>query len=484
MMETLEKQLRERAAAHGQGHIFRFWEMLSETARQLFLDQIADVDFSLMDRLVNTWVLSEPPEEHFKEIVPVPVIPPVQTRSADAADALHAGEKALRDGRVAAFVVAGGQGTRLGFEGPKGSYPIGPVSGHSLFQYQAEKIHKLQERYGAVMPWYIMVSDSNHDATQSFFERHGCWGLNREDIFFLRQQMVPCVDRQGKLILEAPGRLATSPNGHGGSIQALVECGALEDARRRGVDLLCYYQVDNWAAKIADPYFIGYHVLRNASMSSKCHRRNDLREAVGVHCLCDGTYRVIEYSELDLYPQLLQADDAGEPVFYAGNPAIHILSVPFIQALYQHFESFPWHKAFKKIPFVDAEGRLCRPERPNGYKFETFIFDALRFTKHSPVALEIGRAGEYTPIKQFDGVNSVVAARAAMSEYWAPWFEAAGYAVPRDGNGQCAVPLEVSPAFALCRDEFVEKIRDATLQLDTGIAVHADGSWALATPGN
>ena len=172
MMETLEKQLRERAAAHGQGHIFRFWEMLSETARQQFLNQIADVDFSLMDRLINTWVLSEPPEEHFKEIVPVPVIPPVQTGSTDAADALHAGEKALRDGRVAAFVVAGGQGTRLGFEGPKGSYPIGPISGHSLFQYQAEKICNLQERYGAVMPWYIMVSNSNHDATRAFFECH------------------------------------------------------------------------------------------------------------------------------------------------------------------------------------------------------------------------------------------------------------------------------------------------------------------------
>jgi len=481
-MESLYSQLRERAAVHGQEHVFRFWHTLDTAGRQRLLEDLGNVDFELLNRLVQTWVLSEPPEEHFRQIVAVPVIPPVEPGDTGAAAALKAGEQALRDGRVAIFMVAGGQGTRLGFDGPKGSYPIGAITGKSLFQYHAEKISKLQERYQAILPWYIMVSPSNHGATQKYFEDHGFWELNRTDILFIEQRMVPCVDLEGKLILEAPDRLAASPNGHGGCIQALVEGGALDDAQRRGVDILSYYQVDNWAARVADPYFIGYHCLRSASMSSKCHRRNDLREAVGVHCLCDGAYRVIEYSELDLYPQLLQSDGAGSPLFFAGNPAIHLLSVPFVRDIYTHFDTFPWHKAFKKIPYVDANGCPCKPDRPNGYKFETFVFDALRFTTHSPVALEIRRSGEYTPIKQFEGVNSVVVARASMSDYWAAWFEAAGYTIPRDTEGHCAVDLEISPAFALSRDEFVRKMKNKPLRLDAGIAIHADGSWEEGTP--
>ena len=475
-MEALEVQLRELAAAHGQEHVFRFWERLSPTERNCLLEELGRVDFPLLDRLIKTWILTEPPEEHFNEIVPIPVIPVVEPGHCDARDAFEAGAQALRDGRVGVFVVAGGQGTRLGFDGPKGSYPIGPITGKSLFQYHAEKIKKLQELYRTRLPWYIMVSPANHAATQAYFKDNNYWGLDSANILFLVQRMVPCVDTQGKFILEAPGRLATSPNGHGGCIQALVEGGALEDAQRRGIDILSYYQVDNWAAKVADPYFIGYHCLRQASMSSKCHRRNELREAVGVHCLCDGAYRVIEYSELDLYPQLLQADEAGEPLFFAGNP-IHLLSVPFVQDMYAHFNKFPWHKAFKKIPYVDKEGRSRKPDTPNGYKFETFVFDALRFTTHTPVALEIRRSGEYTPIKQYDGVNSVVAARTSMSDYWAPWFEAGGYVVPRDAEGHCAVYLEVSPAFALSREEFVRKMQNKSLRLDSGIAVHEDGSW-------
>ncbi len=475
-MEARETQLRERAAGHGQEHVFRFWDRLNPEERRCLLEDLGKVDFSLLDRLINTWILTEPPEEHFSEIVPIPVIPVVEPDHPDAMDAFEAGAQALRDGRVGIFVVAGGQGTRLGFDGPKGSYPIGPITGKSLFQYHAEKIKKLQELYHTSLPWYIMVSPANHAATRAYFKDNNCWGLDSANILFVAQRMVPCVDPEGKFILEAPGRLAASPNGHGGCIQALVEGGALEDAQRRGVDILSYYQVDNWAAKVADPYFIGYHCLRQASMSSKCHRRNDLREAVGVHCLCDGVYRVIEYSELDLYPQLLQTDEQGEPIFYAGNPAIHLLSVSFVQDIYAHFNRFPWHKAFKKIPYVDANGRRCKPDAPNGYKFETFVFDALRFTAHPPVALEIRRSGEYTPIKQFERVNSVVAARASMSDYWAPWFEAAGYEVPRDGDGHCTVSLEISPAFAMSAEEFVRKIKGTPLRLSSGIAIHHDGS--------
>lgn len=448
------RALRQTAAEFGQEHIFRFWDQLEESGRERLLAQIETIDFPLMRRLTETWVFNPPAQEHFREIRPVPVI---NLGAQDEAGAFEAGEDALRAGRVGVFLVAGGQGTRLGFDGPKGAYPIGPVTGKTLFAYHAEKIHGLQRRYGCVLPWYIMVSDANAAATEAFFRKNGYFGLDPRNIRFVRQRMVPCVDEQGKFMLEAPDRLAANPNGHGGCIAAIVENGLLEDARGRGIDMLSYFQVDNWAAKVADPRFIGYHALRGAEMSSKNHRKNHPREAVGVHCLCDGEYRVIEYSELDIYPQLLETDAQGDTVYYAGNPALHILSVDFVQRMHNTFDQFPWHLAHKKIPYLNGDGVLVKPEKPNGYKFETFVFDALRFIQHPPVALEIIREGEYTPIKQYEGDNSVVAARRSMNRMWAKWLERAGAAVPRDTQGEPASEIEISPGFALTAQEFAEK---------------------------
>lgn len=465
---------------NGQEHLLRFWSELDEFQRTELLDDISAIDFRLMNRLIETWVRNEPPAEHFKQIDPVPLIPKVEETDVQAREALDVGESALRAGRVGLFLVAGGQGTRLGFPGPKGAYPIGPVTKKTLFHFHAEKIHNLQRRYGCTLPWYIMVSDSNEAATRAFFEENSFFGLMPADIMFIRQRMVPCVDDAGKFMLDEPHRVATNPNGHGGCIPAMVENGVLDNARERGIDTLTYFQVDNWAVKVADPYFIGYHVMRGAEMSSKNHRKDNVREAVGVHCLCDGQYHVIEYSELDIYPQLLEIDAKGNIVHAAGNPAIHILSTGFVQRVYDHYDQFPWHRAHKKIPFINERGERVKPDKPNGYKFETFVFDALRFIRHAPVALEIGRAGEYTPIKQFEGDNSVVAAWDRMNEYWADWLAAAGHNVARDEAGKVAVRMEISPAFALTKREYLDKGASLTLPRDKSFAIEHDGCVVLA----
>jgi len=473
--------LRATAEEFGQEQVFRFWEQLDAAEQGALLEQIASIDFPLMQRLSEAWILHEPEPESFAEIAPVPCIARAERGRPDADEAWAAGETALRAGRVGLFLVAGGQGTRLGFEGPKGSYPIGPISGKSLFQYHAEKILNLQRRYGCTLPWYIMVSDTNGPATIAFFESHDFFGLDPAQVKFITQSMVPCVDNHGKFMLEAPGRLAMNPNGHGGSIPAMVDTGVLEDARARGVDILSYFQVDNWAVKVADPYFIGYHALRGAEMSSKNHRKHEPRESVGVHCLCDGEYRVIEYSELDIYPQLLETDADGKVVYYAGNPAIHLLSVDFVQRVYDRFHDFPWHVAHKKIPYLDAAGALVHPEKPNGYKFETFVFDALRFADHAPVALEIHPEGEYTPIKEFEGPNSVTAARRSMNRYWAKWLAAAGAVVPRDAGGEPTIQIEISPAFALDEQEFIERAGGLVWPAGGDISIDAEGRIAAAS---
>ncbi|GMU93256.1 MAG: UDP-glucose pyrophosphorylase [Candidatus Hydrogenedentota bacterium] len=471
-----EQGVRSRLEEYGQEHVLRFWATLTAEERGRLLEQIETVDLALMRRLAEQWVLNEPPPERFGEISPVPTIPKADMARADAREAWEAGEDALRAGRVGLLLVAGGQGTRLGFDGPKGSYPIGPISRRSLFSFHAEKVRNAQRRYGCVLPWYIMVSETNEAETRAFFREHGHFGLEERDITFFRQRMVPCMDDRGKFMLETPGSLSMNPNGHGGVIPAIVENGIAQDARNRGVDTLSYFQVDNWALKVADPFFIGYHVLRQGEMSSKIHRKTEPREAVGVHCLCDGEYRTIEYSELDIYPQLLETDAGGMPRYYAGNPAIHMLSVDFIERVYADFDAFPWHRAHKKIPFVDESGTLVRPEVPNGYKFETFVFDALRFTRHAPIALEIERAGEYTPIKQFSGDNSVEEAWRSMARYWAEWIEASGHPVPRNGAGDPAIRIEISPEFAFSKDEFIEKSKGLRLPSGKDICILPDGS--------
>lgn len=474
-----ENTARQRASEYNQDHVFRFWNQLNVAERKQLLADLDAVDFPLMQRLINKWVLDEPPQEHFSHIEPIPVIP---FDAPDGKEAWEAGETALRNGRVGIFLVAGGQGTRLGFPGPKGAYPIGPLTHKSFFHYHAEKILNLQRRYNCALPWYIMVSQANAEATRAYFTEHDYFGLERENVQFNIQRMVPCIDTTAKFMLETSCRLATNPNGHGGCIPAMVENGVLDDARNRGIDFLSYFQVDNWAAKVADPRFIGYHVLRNAEMSSKNHRKNHPREAVGVHCLCDGKYHVIEYSELDIYPQLLQTDAMGNIICYAGNPAIHILSVDFVQRVYEHFEEFPWHRAFKKIPYIGESGVLVKPDTPNGYKFETFVFDALQFIQHVPVGLEISREGEYTPTKQYTGDNSVVAARKSMNSLWSKWLDAAGSPVPRQTNGESAITIEITPTYALDQKEFLEKNHAKTWPVNGDLAIDANGGIQYTGP--
>ena len=470
-MPTLE-EIRHQLESEGQDHVIRFWDSLNEEERNHLSDQIGAIDFSLIGTLIDNWILNASAGQHFQKIEPAIVQPPTTVPRAGLDDAEVAGEEALRSGRVGLVLVAGGQGTRLGYAGPKGAFPIGPVSGRSLFAFHAEKIHGVQRRYGCVLPWYIMVGETNEVATKEFFEEHDYFGLDRANVTFFKQRMMPCVDEQGKFILSDKGSLAMNPNGHGGCIPALVENGILDDARARGIDTFSYFQVDNWATGLADPHFIGFHLLNDGEMSSKAHRKEEAREAAGVFCRCDGQLRVIEYTEYDIYPQLLDLDAEGEIIYYASNSAIHVLSVDFVQKVYDKYADFPWHCSHKKIPFVDDLGETIEPETPNGYKFETFVFDALEFAERDNVVLEIPKLGESTPTKQMTGSGSVEESRNAMSLYWGQWVTAAG--CKRDLTG---VTVEISPQFALDEDEFIARASKFDWPSDGPIAIGPDGEF-------
>jgi len=465
------KELSARLSTHGQEHLVRFWEELDDVARASLTDQIAQIDFPLTQRLVKEWIQSTPSPQHFERIEPANVIPlPTQER-ADSREAWDAGEEALRGGRVGIVLVAGGQGTRLGYDGPKGTFPIGPASGRTLFQYHADRILYAQDRYGCTLPWYIMVGETNEAATRAYFESHDYLGLDPADVRFFKQAMMPSVDEHGRIFLESKSRIAMNPNGHGGCIPALVDNGIIDDARGRGIDLLSYFQVDNWAVKLADPYFLGYHILGDGQMSSKVKRKATPREASGVFCVCDGQVRVIEYTELDIYPALLDTDANGNLLHFAANAGIHVLDVDFVERVYRDYDRFPWHCSHKKIAHVNGNGDAVKPDKNNGYKLETFVFDALAYANGRPIAMEIDVKTEYALSKQMDGPGGVTEARQLMHAYWGAWLKAAGCA--RDLSG---VDIEISPRFASTEAELVSKTRGVRWPASGPIAIGPDGS--------
>ena len=467
-----EAALRNTLDQWGQGHVLRFWDELDAQARVSFAQQISEINFPLVEKLIDAWVLNEPAPSETGTIEPVKVVSPAEHGNLEADAAWEAGEEALRAGRVGLVLVAGGQGTRLGFNGPKGTYPIGPITGRTLFEYTADRILSAQRRYDCSLPWYIMVGETNEADTIAFFQKHAFFGLGEENVTFFKQSMMPCVTDAGKFLLESKGSLAMNPNGHGGSIPAMADSGILQDARNRGIDTLSYFQVDNWAAQITDPFFIGYHLQNDGELSSKAKRKLDPHEASGVFCLVNGRVQVIEYTELDIYPQLLDTDTKGELLHFAANAATHMISVDFVERVHAAFEQFPWHCSHKKVAHLDNEGSIVEPDTPNAYKFETFVFDALAYCQREALILEIPRLGEFAPAKQLTGPGGVDEAQASMAEYWRGWLEAAGCTTPLEG-----AQIEINPQFANTKEEFVANAARLTWPASGDIAIDADGAF-------
>jgi len=443
--------------AHGQEHVFRFWDELDAAGREKLLNCCAAVDFAWLDERYNNvknnhleiTVPSNP------EPAPIIRLPKTAAEAAARREAVAVGEQALRDGVVGAFLVAGGQGSRLGFSGPKGCYEIGPCTAHkTLFQWHAEQIAARARRYGKTIPWYIMTSQLNHKDTTEFFAKNDYFGLGKENVMFFPQRMVPSVDNDGKLILASKDELALNPDGHGGSLWALVNSGAVADMKKRGIKYLSYFQVDNPLVTIADPAFIGYHIQAQAQMSSKILEKAYPEEKVGHVCLDHGRTTVIEYCDLSKEDMFAKTPD-GQLKFWAGSIAIHVLSVDFIEEI-GGAAKLPWHVAHKKIPFVDASGAMVKPEKPNGIKFETFVFDALPMTKSS-ITMEVARESEFAPVKNAEGIDSPASCRQLLANQFGEWLEKAGHCVPRDAEKNVSVKLEVSPLYALDAEEFVAK---------------------------
>lgn len=442
--------LAERLERHGQAHVLRFAGELSPAERANFLASVAALDLELIDdlaRLARAGAHTAAVESFAPAQVDRPRRDPSATMRAN--ELVDAGSELLARGAVGYLLVAGGQASRLGFDGPKGVFPVGPVSGRSLFEIFARKLLAAQRRYGARTPWYILTSEANDEATRAFFAQHDWFGLQRADVVFFRQAMLPALDSRGRILLANKGELFLAPNGHGGVLAALSSSGALDDARRRGIEVFSYFQVDNPLAPPADALFLGLHRTRRADMSSKVVRKRDAAEKVGVLGLADGRLTCIEYS--DLPAGLRDARDArGELVFGDGNIALHALELDFVARLTESGFKLPWHLAQKRMNVIDEHGRSVQAE---GWKFETFVFDALGLADRA-ATLEVERGEEFSPVKNAAGADSPRTARTDLCRLHARWAREAGFELPMvDEHG--VHPVEIDPLVA----ESVEELR-------------------------
>jgi UDP-N-acetylglucosamine/UDP-N-acetylgalactosamine diphosphorylase len=451
--------VRARFEHAGQGQVFRFWPKLDNTQRAALIEQAREIDLAEIARLNATLVRGKSAGHvDLSGLEPAPCIALPSSGGDRTAwiEAKLTGEDALRRGKVAAFTVAGGQGTRLGYDGPKGTFAVTPVRGHSLFHVFAEKLLAAQRRYGCELLWMVMTSHANHAATEEFFARHRHFGLRGGQVIFFRQGRMPAVDFDGRILLEAPGTIALSPDGHGGSLRALVRSGAIERLERAGVEVLSFHQVDNPLVCTIDPAFIGFHLQTGSEMSSRMVPKAYDKEKVGHFCRQHGKVVVIEYSDM---PDTLTSlrDGPGELVYRAGSVAIHLLSTAFVRRVGEGATGvvLPFHRADKKIPTIDDAGAPAKPAKPNGVKFEMFVFDALPFAR-GPIVVEAARGDAFSPVKNAEGVDSPQTCRDDQMRQWVRWMHAAGVPVAVDATGKPALRLEISPLFATDEDSFAE----------------------------
>ena len=418
-----------------QEHVLAWWKKLGRTERESLLAQIETLDPKSLAHCAEALKKGVEIPDSSKGVAPKVAL----LKGKKLAEAVAAGEKELKAGRVAALLVAGGQGSRLGYDGPKGCYQIGPITGAPLFYFHARKILARSYRYGAAIPFYVMTSEANNEATVRCFEENDYFGLDPKNVFFFTQGMWPGMTKDGKIIMDAPGHIFMSPDGHGGLLAALKRSGALADMKKRGIKSVFFFQVDNPLVEIADPAFIGYHVLQKSDYSLKLCAKRDPKEKVGMPMRFGKSFRMVEYTEMT-DEQCNRRDKDGRLYFLYGSPAIHVFDRAFLDR--EASRRMPLHLAFKKIPFVDAKGKVVKPSEPNGYKFEKFIFDILPNAK-TAAFLAFDQKDEFSPVKNAEGTDSPASCKADMQAKWRRWLAECGVTVAED------VPVEIDPAYAV-----------------------------------
>lgn len=389
-----------------QEHVLKYYNALEEAEQNALLAQVEETDFEIIENSINN-----------KDADTKGVISPISVMNVDKIDANREqyttiGKKAICDGKVAAVLLAGGMGTRLGSDNPKGMYDIGITHPVYIFQRLVENLMDVVNETGSYIHLFVMTSEKNNDATVAFFEEKQYFGYPKEYIHFFSQEMAAATDYNGKVYMESKSRIATSPNGNGGWYISLKKAGYDKVISENGIEWLNVFAVDNVLQRIADPCFVGATIANNCVCGSKVIRKADKNEKVGVLCLEDNRPSIVEYYELT--PEMIDAvDENGEPAYNYGVILNYLFGAKELDEIVAR--KLPLHIVEKKIPYIDENGELVSPEEPNGYKYETLILDMIKLLD-SCCAYEVIREKEFAPIKNLTGVDSVESARELLKK--------------------------------------------------------------------
>ncbi|KAL2210427.1 UDP-N-acetylglucosamine pyrophosphorylase [Sarocladium strictum] len=450
--------LKEKYEKAGQSQVFTFYDSLSTAEKASLFEQLEGFDPEHINKITER-ALNPPKEEGEEEDDKLEPLPDSATASIldskaeDIEKWYSSGLDLIAANKVGVVLMAGGQGTRLGSSAPKGCYDIGLPSHKSLFQIQAERIRKVEElaasKAGAekgsvVVPWYVMTSGPTRGPTESFFKEHNYFGLNESQVFVFEQGVLPCISNDNKILLESKSKVAVAPDGNGGIYQALVLSGAIDDMRKRGIEHIHAYCVDNCLVKVADPVFIGFSAGKDVDIATKVVRKRNATESVGLILSKNGKASVVEYSEID--KATAEAEDpkqAGVLKFRAANIVNHYYSFRFLESIPEWAHKLPHHVARKKIPSANLEtGKTDKPEKPNGIKLEQFVFDCFPMLALEKFAcMEVRREDEFSPLKNAPGTgeDDPETSKRDITNQGQRWAQAAGATVVADGG------IEISP---------------------------------------
>lgn len=386
---------------YGQEHVLKYYEELDEASKKELLKQIEETDFSVTKMCSKA---GEPAKRGVITPLSAMELPEIESEKERFTGI---GLNAIRAGKVGAVLLAGGMGTRLGSDDPKGMYNIGLTKDVFIFQRLIENLMDVVKAADAWIHLFVMTSDKNHEATTGFFREHDYFGYNEEYIHFFKQDMAPAADYNGKIYMESKGKMSTSPNGNGGWYISMVRAGIRDVVIKAGIEWLNVFAVDNVLQKIADPVFIGAVIDRNCTVGSKVVRKNARDEKVGVMCLEDGRPSIVEYYELT--EEMMDAkDEKGDPAYNFGVILNYLFKESALNELMDR--ELPLHIVEKKIPYMDENANPVNPESPNGYKFEQLVLDMIH-EMDSCLPFEVVREKEFAPIKNKTGVDSVESAR-------------------------------------------------------------------------
>lgn len=449
-------QLRQKYTDADQGHVFTFYDTLPSDEQAALYSQLSGFDPVRINEYAQRALKPVESDDKPALLEPLPesaTASILDSKPEDITKWYGSGLDLISKNQVAVVLMAGGQGTRLGSSAPKGCYDIGLPSHKSLFQIQAERIRKVQELAAAktgadkssvVVPWYVMTSGPTRKPTEEFFEKNNYFGLDRANVQIFEQGVLPCISNDGKILLESRGKVAVAPDGNGGIYQALILWGVLDDMRKRGIQHIHAYCVDNCLVKVADPVFIGFSAEQKVEIATKVVRKRNATESVGLILSRNGKPDVVEYSEID--KATAEAEDPHHPgvlKFRAANIVNHYYSIGFLESIPEWAHKLPHHVARKKIPAADLEtGETVKPEKPNGIKLEQFVFDVFPMLSLDKFAcMEVQREDEFSPLKNAKGTgqDDEDTSKAAVMGQGEKWAKAAGATVVADGG------VEISP---------------------------------------